>query len=306
MKSQDAIRKKFNLLKFQNQDTEKVLSKTFKPITNPLQKLINLNSSDVQIKDEDSKDVETKKEVKNDGMKIKKKKKTSYFSLDEDFSDSQSSLFESAVNGNESSDSDDTVVDKKDLVNSFIYSINKSQTADLDVMTGIRKHNNRLMMGSSPVSFEKDKIIIGQSTFPKTSGLIELLFKKQPSEYNDEDLEIYKQILQLTNAHRKQYKHDEGIRAINSKKYSNIIRPLFNTSQGKGFSNKTKRKFTNSFIKYKVASINRIKDFVYWDDPNELVDRLKLLVAEEQAGNNNHRNEINSILEELKEGGYIY
>ena len=312
VKSQDAIRKKFNLLKFQKQDTEKVLSKTFKPITKPLQQLINLNSSDVKIKDEDSKDGETKREVKNDGLEIKKKKKESYFSLDEDLSDSQSSLFEAAVNGNESSDSDDTVVDKKDLVNSFIYSINKSQTADLDVMTGIRKHNNRLMMGNSPVSFETDKIIIGQSTFPKTSGLIELLFKKHPSEYDDEDLEIYKQILQLTNAHRRQYKHNEGIRAINSKKYSNIIRPLFNTSQGKGFSNKIKckkvkqNKFTNSIMKYKVTSINRIKDYVYWDDPNELVDRLKLLVAEEQAGNNNHRNEINSILEELKEGGYIY
>ena len=28
---------------------------------------------------------------------------------------------------------------------------------------------------------------------------------------------------------------------------------------------------------------NRIKDYVNWDDPNELVDGLKLLVAEEQA-----------------------
>ena len=298
VKLQDAIRKNFNLLKFQNKDTEKVLSETFKPITDPFQQLINLNTPDVQIKDEDSKVGETKREVKNDGLKIQRKKE-SYFSLDEGLSDSQSSLFEAAVNGN-------------DLVNGYVYSINKSQTADLDVMTGIRKHNNRLMMGNSPVSFETDKIIIGQSTFPKTSGLIELLFKKHPSEYDDEDLEIYKQILLLTNAHRRQYKHNEGIRAINSKKYSNIIRPLFNTSQGKGFSNKIKckkvkqNKFTNSIMKYKVTSINRIKDYVYWDDPNELVDRLKLLVAEEQAGNNNHRNEINSILEELKEGGYIY
>ena len=110
VKSQDAIRQKFNLLKFQKQDTEKVLSKTFKPITKPLQQLINLNSSGVQIKDEDSKVGETKREVKNDGLKIKKKKE-SYFSLDEDLSDSQSSLFEAAVNGNESSDSDDTVLD---------------------------------------------------------------------------------------------------------------------------------------------------------------------------------------------------
>ena len=85
-----------------------------------------------------------------------------------------------------------------------------------------------------------------------------MLFKKHPSEYNDEDLEIYKQILQLTNAHRRQYKHDKGIKAKNSKKYSNIIRPLFNTFQGKGFSNKIKREkvkqnqFTNLIMKYEV------------------------------------------------------
>ena len=88
VKSQDAIRKNFNLLKFQNKDTEKVLSETFKPITDPLQQLINLNTPDVQIKDEDSKVGETKREVKNDGLKIQRKKE-SYFSLDEGLSDSQ-------------------------------------------------------------------------------------------------------------------------------------------------------------------------------------------------------------------------
>ena len=61
-----------------------------------------------------------------------------------------------------------------------------------------------------------------------------------------------------------------------------------------------------NFLKYKIADLHRSKDYVYWDDPNELVDRLRLLVAEQEAGNNFHANEINSIIEELREGGYIY
>jgi len=37
-------------------------------------------------------------------------------------------------------------------------------------------------------------------------------------------------------------------------------------------------------------------DYVYWDDPNELVDRLQLFDASRRAGNND--NEILSIIEE--------
>lgn len=47
-------------------------------------------------------------------------------------------------------------------------------------------------------------------------------------------------------------------------------------------------------------------DYVYWDDPNELVDRLRLLVSSSHAGHSGHVNEINSIVEELREVGIIY
>jgi hypothetical protein len=42
-------------------------------------------------------------------------------------------------------------------------------------------------------------------------------------------------------------------------------------------------------------------DYVYWDDVNELVSRMRLLVASKNAGNTNHDGEIFSILSELKE-----
>ena len=47
-------------------------------------------------------------------------------------------------------------------------------------------------------------------------------------------------------------------------------------------------------------------DYVNWDDPNVLVDHLRLLMAERYAGNPSHDNEIQSIIEELQEAEIIY
>lgn len=45
--------------------------------------------------------------------------------------------------------------------------------------------------------------------------------------------------------------------------------------------------------------------FVYWNDPNELVSRLRLLVSSVSAGHTGHNNEILSIIEELREENII-
>lgn len=45
--------------------------------------------------------------------------------------------------------------------------------------------------------------------------------------------------------------------------------------------------------------------YEYYDDPNELCDRLRLLISSKTSGNSNHDQEINSILEELRESGII-
>lgn len=45
--------------------------------------------------------------------------------------------------------------------------------------------------------------------------------------------------------------------------------------------------------------------YEYWDDPNELCERLQLLLASQSAGNTNHGQEINSIILELREQNII-
>lgn len=53
-----------------------------------------------------------------------------------------------------------------------------------------------------------------------------------------------------------------------------------------------------NFIPYNVK--NRVI-YEYFDDPNEICDRLRLLISSRMAGNSNHMQEINSIIEELRE-----
>ena len=59
------------------------------------------------------------------------------------------------------------------------------------------------------------------------------------------------------------------------------------------------RKYTKEWI-YDDNKIN----YIHWDDPNEIVNCLRLLEASRQAGHNGHNNEI-LIIEELCEAGLI-
>ena len=136
---------------------------------------------------------------------------------------------------------------------------------------------------------------------------MELLFTKNPDQKygSSHDLENNRSILETTNAHKKRYRGDESIRKHNSKKYNEIIVPLF-------FDRSKKHKMTSDeksgfgiLPRHKIARKNSMLDYVYWDDPNELVDHLRLLIAKRSTGNQSHTNEIHSIIEELREAGYI-
>lgn len=137
----------------------------------------------------------------------------------------------------------------------------------------------------------EDKIIIGNQSWANTHGLYELLFYKNPKNYDAYELDIYKQILINSNAHRRKNDPNEQIKGSKGFKYTNIIKKLFqSTHAGQG-----------------LMSVRLQKpNYIYWDDPNELVERLKLLIASQNAGHTNQNNEIMSIIEELKEADIIY
>lgn len=97
------------------------------------------------------------------------------------------------------------------------------------------------------------------------------------------------------------------------KRYLGRIALQLSRSSGKGMKRqkpkKQKRKKTSigksrtverDFIPYSENIV-----YEYYDDPNELCERLNLLVASQKAGNTNHDQEINSIIEELRERSII-
>ncbi|KYN21963.1 hypothetical protein ALC57_05654 [Trachymyrmex cornetzi] len=104
--------------------------------------------------------------------------------------------------------------------------------------------------------------------------------------------------LLATNAHK--HKHDSQGRLLSNRgyKYKHIIAPLMSMTP-----KKPNKKSGKGLPRAMTLNDNAI-DYVHWDNPNELVDRLRLLDASHRAGNNAH-DEMLSIIEELREAGFI-
>ena len=120
---------------------------------------------------------------------------------------------------------------------------------------------------------------------------------KKPDEtrIHQDDFNNYQIIIRESNDHKKYYQPNEIVRIDDS--YNKKSKYLGDVVKGSGI-----------LSEYMVARRkNQLKpEYTYSDDPNELLDRLRLLIAERRAGNNNHDNEIQSILEELREAQIIY
>jgi hypothetical protein len=163
-----------------------------------------------------------------------------------------------------------------------------------DTTYGLKKDpegETSFSIGNTNVEIANDDITVGGKTYKGTEGLWSLLTLKEPDEnlVTQEDMENYKEIVVMTSAHKKSYNPEAQISANSGSKYKKIIAPMFSKS-GEGL-----REVTGNAI-----------DYVYWNDPNELVNRLRLLILSKDAGNTGVDNEIDSILEELRESGIIY
>lgn len=201
------------------------------------------------------------------------------------------------------------------------------------------KNSEHFKMGSFLVKFQYNDILINGIQYPGSPGLFELIFVRKPrkyllTDYKDEDLESYKRMLLQT----KSYINCQTglVKGSSGLKYKNIIRPLIN---GVNDETKQKRVSTYPFRKrlkpnvlpersnesqegeesfdhvdsneingrklYDVLEFSKI-DYSSWDDPNQLVDRLRLLITSKgKMGNTDNDNEIMTILNELKQAGII-
>lgn len=347
VKARDAVRRKYNLLKFGRENFEKIVGETFKPIVNPLQELVTVSSSSKAKKKNlntvklenisldkavDTSPVEINKlgnildeETAKSSVETNKLDLEKTYSpnstLDETFKyndhnendikqiNRAETTFETA--GSEDEENDKTSTPTLPLNNKHMSMLDPRYNKNLDKIYGVRKEQGGLMIGNTPITFEDKYIHVNDVRYAKTKGLLDLLISKRPnlSFITSTDLHNYKEILQVSSVHKKKFDPNESLRTHNSIKFNDFISPLFATISPN--VNKTQpRKFPKKggklLPRYKIARRNTRMDYVYWDDPNELVDRLRLLMAERSAGNPSHTNEIHSIIEELREAGYIY
>lgn len=192
-------------------------------------------------------------------------------------------------NGKHPVDMLDTSTQTESLAEQYLRNLSKSKyRIHMDQTYGVRADGSGgAVIGDSKIVFSKNNYIYVQSKkYRSTPGLLELLFMAVPNKelVQVDDLNAYKEILIMTNAHKQTYSSDMPINRNKSKKYTTTISVLFpahTDSVGSGMSQD------------------------YTGNVNLLVNRLRILILSQQAGHTGHREEIASIVNLLREYGVI-
>lgn len=102
-------------------------------------------------------------------------------------------------------------------------------------------------------------------------------------------------MLQAINAPERNYLPNKQVNGNGREMHKRIISKQFKT--GTGYV---------TYMEYLQSSaLGASTDYVHWDDHNEFVERLRMLIASQNSGNTTHTNEFVSIGEELREAGII-
>ena len=161
-------------------------------------------------------------------------------------------------------------------------------------------------IGETPIKIENDDIIIKDTPFKGTDGLWRLLTSKdipEKEKYNATDLRDYITIMHITKA-----TYDKNNKRIGGKnnKMNNLIKPLviaFEKGGGEKLITEIEKHFGFEEETEEETEGEGLK--ILPSDPNALIDRFDLLFSSKKAGHTGVRNEIVSILDELKRQGVI-
>lgn len=311
VKSAAAVKRKVELIKDAKNTNNMTLETIFKPIIDPLNLIANKN--DDKLVEEENQFIPFLKKSKKNGSEVSC---SSADDLNEAVSEEEEDYSDSGLNKESNktlvvTPSDDHNVSEGSFKSTWSSPNVKNQSswstsseALSAIPFGVRNERGKLMLGNVRVFDNGDILKIGNHTFKRTVGLKELLFKKKPNldVVTNDDLQNYKVLLLETNAHRRNFDASKQINSNKGFKYNNIIKPLFKFSRNATTSAESLSQGKGIEL---LKEVKKDIDYVYWDDPNELVERLKLLLASWEAGNTGLDNEIIAIMEELHEAGII-
>lgn len=339
----NVIRKKYKSLKNKQSEFDTILQETYKPLTEPLKKIAenteNNDSADnvEKIKNNNDKNItvqKRKQQISNVDFELKTpKRKFKKLDFDnrtyspppppptlikeeeviaqKDIEQSPRSEIKALLN------TPDGIEEYEYLKHQYghtaadyLLHFATANDGETDPSYGIRKDYDSFKIGNFDVKIEHDTIYVLDEAYEGTRGLFELLFKRypQPTLITNDDKQSYMNIVLKTNLHRLGNIPLGKLKGSTNWKYVNIIKPSISTI-------KRERSLSLSYAPKKkigfglIPTLNQFTDFkrefIYWDNPNELVARLRLILASKKAGHTNHDNEILSILEELREANII-
>lgn len=285
IKARNSIKRKFNALRQSKTESDALITDVLKPVTEPLHELVKAKKikSEPKIKNEHPFKIETstpQKKIEADSSIFH-----SYKNESEDEESFENTLLKSKNDSKEKSFENENTL------------LKRIRNKNYDKMYGpyYNEGHDTIKIGTKNLRLENDKVEVGTLAFKSTPGLLNLLFNKNPDDYTAEDVSAYKQIISHSNLHRDTDSDKQPIlrRKRENLKYKKFMADLSSvtpSASGNGLLNRVS---------------NKKSQYIYFNDYNEIIERLKLLIASKNAGNNSMDNEINSIIEELKEAKII-
>ena len=169
-----------------------------------------------------------------------------------------------------------------------------------DKVFGMVKKGKYYYIGDKPIKIKGDNIIIDDKEYTGTDGLWELIISNEPQEgkYTDEDFINYGNLLIQTNAiYQNNNPNSPKPKSSKSSKWKNLVKPIWEDIK------KRKANKDEDDDPQPKPSGSGLK--ILPSDPNALIDRFDLLFSSKKAGHTGVRNEIVTILDELKRQGVI-
>ena len=169
---------------------------------------------------------------------------------------------------------------------------------DIDLTYGIYAIDGKFKIGDKFITIEDNDIKVDNIIFEGTKGFWELVTSKNPENYTEEDLNKYQRLVILTNtAYQNNDPNQNKPKSSKSKKWGNIIKPIWKAIKEQ---QEEYKEFEEPEDDEPQPGTSGSGLKILPSDPNALIDRFDLLFSSQKAGHTGVRNEIISILDELK------
>ena len=187
-------------------------------------------------------------------------------------------------------------------VNALLQAFTKK---NIDLSYGLYAKDGKFKIGSEPVFIEDNDIKVDNIIFEGTPGFWELVTSKNPNpeNYTEEDLDKYQRLVILTNtAFQGNNPNSNKPKSSKYPKWKNIISLIWKQIKKQKEEEEEYEEYEEEYT-LPLTSGTGLK--ILPSDPNALIDRFDLLFSSKKAGHTGVRNEIISILDELKRQGVI-